>query len=249
MNAEFKTALVKIKGYPLATLSEPKIIAGAILPLLECVGWDTADITEVEPQHPTGEGLVDYALRIDDTNRVFVEAKAGRLDLKFYEKQIESYCRADKPSLAVLTNGGHWWVYLPPTAKQGRRAELRRFIEFNIIDDEPAEVERDFRQFLGRENLSSEKAVIQTVKKAEKLYKEKQNDHAVMKDLADAWDKFATDSKIKSGVLKHLAQEFEIDPSDQQIEKFLGVIDELISPIPVRSKPRKKSKAQKIHRI
>ncbi len=243
MSAEFEAALVKIKGFSLATLGENAIKQGAILPLLKRVGWDTEDITEVKPEHPTDKGLVDYALRIDDTNRVFVEAKAGGVDLNFWEKQIEGYCRAGKPSLAVLTNGGHWWVYLPPTptAKRGKKAELRRFIEFDIIADEPAEVERDFRQFLGRENLSSSQAVSKTLKGAETLYKEKQSELAVMKGLADAFNALASERKIKIEVLKLLTQESGIDPNDRLIEKFLreGGIDKLISPIPVKAKPLK----------
>lgn len=144
-----------------------------------------------------------YALRIGEATPIFVEAKAGGADLKYFEKQLEDYCRAAKPKpvLAVLTNGSHWWLYLPPSLPPVigiKEAEIKRFLEINVTTDGPVEIEENFRKFLARENVSGGRFISQTRNAAYQLFKEKQKVTAVTKGLADAWNKFAEDSQVKS---------------------------------------------------
>ena len=96
MTEAFEAALARVKSFQLGTLGEEAIKQGVILPLLRAVGWDTDDISQVNPEYQTGKGFVDYSLRIGDENRVFVEAKAGGVDLKFCENQLQEYCRANE---------------------------------------------------------------------------------------------------------------------------------------------------------
>ncbi len=237
MSSEFEATLEKIKGRPLSTFIEKAIETGVILPLLRQVGWNTDDPTEVKPEHWTDAGAVDWALRIGDANRVFIEAKAGHVDLKNCEDQIEGYCRAGKPSLAVLTNGSHWWLYLPPPTRP-KDAKIRRFLEFDINDD-PEDVEEKFRQFLTRDKMSNRQSVKRTVEAAVGLFKERQNHAAVMKGLVDTWNEFAGDRQVKAKVLAYLTEGAEYQPDAKHIEDFLNSVEGLVNLVPDGTIPSK----------
>ena len=219
MPKTFEETLSNIKRKNLGTLVEEAIKQTVILPLLNRVGWETEDDDEVKPEHPTGKGLVDYALRIGNANRVFVEAKAGGVDLKNCESQIEDYCRVTKPSLAVLTNGRQWWLYLPPT--KGKNARIRRFLEFDITDDGLGKVEENFRQFLARDRMSSKQSVNQTVGNAHSLLRERIDDAVVMQGLTEAWNELATDEQTLEFVVAKLAERREIQAKETQFKQFL----------------------------
>jgi hypothetical protein len=217
MAETFEAALARVKSFQLGTLGEEAIKQGVILPLLRTVGWDTDDISQVNPEYQTGKGFVDYSLRIGDENRVFVEAKAGGVDLKFCENQLQEYCRATKPILAVLTNGGHWWLYVPTTSK---RVPVGRFLEFDV-NDELGKLETNFREFLARDNLSERLVADRTAKKARKLLREGRITAKVVGDLTVAWNELSADRQAMIDLVSKFAEEREIQPSLEQVRLFL----------------------------
>ncbi len=200
MTKAFETTIDRIKGFDLPNLKEEAIKQGVILPLLNRAGWATEDITEVCPEFPVGANSgdkVDYSLRIGETNHVFVEAKAGhKSDLLKEETQVTRYCCAAKPSLAVLTNGSQWRLYLPPQRPRSKNASLRLFLEFDVTDAsiETREFERSFRRFLDRERMSTPQSVKQTVEDARALFKESQNVAAANQKMAEAVEQMAPDT-------------------------------------------------------
>lgn len=226
MSDSFEATLAKIKSYELTTFIEKAIETGVILPLLNKVGWNTDDPTEVKPEHSTDAGAVDWALRIGDVNRIFVEAKAGSVDLKACEDQLEKYCRAAKPDLAVLTNGTHWWLYLPPTRRKD--AKIRRFLEFDI-NDEPREVADKFQRFLDRDKMATEQSVKSTVKAARALFDERENYRAVMRQLTEAWNGLLTDDQALADVVSKLAENHGILATTDHIERFLHSKNPLVN--------------------
>ena len=44
-----------------------------ILRLLDVMGWNQYDVDQVTPEYPVEDGKVDYALRLANNNKVFVE--------------------------------------------------------------------------------------------------------------------------------------------------------------------------------
>ena len=184
--------------------------------------------------------MVDYSLRIGDANLVFIEAKAGSVDLKNCESQVEDYCRATKPSLAVLTNGYHWWLYLPPLTRP-KNATIRRFLEFDI-NDEPREVESNFRQFLARDKMANERSIKATVDAAKVLFDEKRKHAAVMKGLIDAWNELSTNEQALACIVSTLAERRGIQPTDAQVQKFIHSKVSLVNPVPDSDLPKGKVK-------
>ena len=218
MSENFEAALAKIKGFDLQSLSEQEIKQGVILPLLNRVGWDTEDVTEVVPEFPLGAGnKADYALRIGQTNRVLVEAKAGRVDLRNQEKQLEAYCRVAKPNIAVLSNGSHWWLYFRLRKDSGA---IRQFHSFDTVDSVTT-VEDGFRRFLSRGGLVNDAYTDKVVANARAMFRERRERAKVMKGLSDALDKLASSEELQAEIIASIIDSDEISPSEAQIREFI----------------------------
>jgi predicted transport protein len=85
-----------------------------IEPLLAALGWDTADLDQVEREYRVFDGtLLDYALKIDGKPRLFLEAKAigSKLEDKTFIAQTVNYANNAGVLWCVLTNGIAYRVY------------------------------------------------------------------------------------------------------------------------------------------
>lgn len=104
----------------------------AVLPFIQALGFDTANIREVEPEfnadprETKGGEKVDYALKRDGLPVVFVEVKHATSGLtKVHWKQLHNYYNAvTQVKLAILTNGIEYRFYTEDQAP-------------NIMDKEP----------------------------------------------------------------------------------------------------------------
>jgi hypothetical protein len=106
----------------LATATKLKSSAGneantkalLIEPLLASLGWDPADLDQVEREYRVFDGtLLDYALKIEGKPRLFLEAKAvgSNLDDKAFIAQTVNYANNAGVLWCVLTNGIAYRVY------------------------------------------------------------------------------------------------------------------------------------------
>lgn len=196
-----------------------------ILPLLGQLGWDIANADEIYPQKELpGAGKVDYDLQVGRDSRVFVEVKNWKIELKSGdepEKQLERYCRAGKPKLAVLTNGRQWWLYLLPRrwTKSAKLGDYH-FLELSLTDG-AREVEKNFRQFLSRVNMSSKQSVDQALSNAHNLLGERIDDAAIMQGLTEAWNELEADEQALEYVVARLAERRDIQAKESQIKQFL----------------------------
>jgi predicted type IV restriction endonuclease len=69
------------------------------------LGWNIFNSDEVHPEYSVGILSVDYSLRIDNANRVFLEVKRVREDLENHQEQLLNHSFEQGVKLAVLTNG------------------------------------------------------------------------------------------------------------------------------------------------
>ena len=82
-----------------------------ILPFIKLLGFDIADPVEVIPEYSADFGLkigekVDYAICIDKTPKVFIEAKSVKANLTNHEAQLSRYFNSTPDvSIGIVTNG------------------------------------------------------------------------------------------------------------------------------------------------
>ena len=159
--------------------SEEATKQGAILPILAKLGWDRDNIQEVIPEYSVGSGRVDYCLRVDEQT-VFLEVKRANEELERHQEQLLDYSFRQGVKLAILTNGLVWWFYLPLSEGSW---EQRKFFTVDIQHQEASSVANHFRQFLGKEAVSSGTAVT----KAEQMQASRQKDRVIQKTIPKAW--------------------------------------------------------------
>lgn len=175
---------------PLNALNEQQVKVGIIEPLLQIAGWDRRKIqTEFVPEYKIGNEEVDYALRIDSSNRVFVEAKNARVDLHGQPtEQLLNYCRSaeDSPDIAVLTNGRLWWLYSASPDKQGGWQKPRQFCTIDIESDKPGEVQDRFKRFLFKDKYAGGSSALNA---AWREYGKLVRDAETQKAIFAAWNR------------------------------------------------------------
>lgn len=160
---------------------------GVILPLLRLLGWDPFNIDEVRPEYTVGATRVDYSLRLNDSNKVFIEAKRIREDLENHQEQLLNYSFKEGIELAILTNGVTWWFYLP--LRKGNW-EDRRFYSIDLIEQKSESVASRFCRYLSKEAIATGEAL----KNAETDYKSKQRNTILKKTLPKAWNKIISEA-------------------------------------------------------
>ena len=70
------------------TFDEAATKQAIVLRLLSLLGWNTFNISEVTPEYSVGTKRVDYSLRINNSNKVFIEVKRFNEDLRNAKKMI-----------------------------------------------------------------------------------------------------------------------------------------------------------------
>jgi hypothetical protein len=113
-------------------------------PLLELLGWDmlSSDVElEYSVQMGTGTKKVDYALKIEGTPAVFVEAKGCDTPIDGHEGQLTSYMRQVGVDWGLLTNGRRFKLYRRDHAS--KRPNEIRLADFAI--DEATDNEHPLR--------------------------------------------------------------------------------------------------------
>jgi predicted type IV restriction endonuclease len=138
-----------------AYVNEAAISHGVVMPIINALGWDTADPQQVVPEFSISGGRVDFALfGLGHKPAVFIEVKqVGRAVAG--DRQLFEYCFHQGVPLCVLTDGREWSFYLP--AGLGSY-EDRRVYRLQIDDREPAKCEQMLTRYLSRERVRDQTA-------------------------------------------------------------------------------------------
>ena len=175
--------------HSLENLGESAIKQGVLLRVLSAAGWDTFDLTEVQPDYRTGNTKVDFALmagasgrtKTNATPRVLVEVKSlhDNLESDRFERQMIANCTREDAPLAVLTNGMKWLLFY--SSKESRHKE-NRFCEIDLAADPEASAE-DINRFLAKDRVSSGQAA----RSAERALEDRNRDEVTRKAVLDGW--------------------------------------------------------------
>jgi hypothetical protein len=186
------------------TFDEAATKQAIVLKLLSLLGWDTFNIDEVTPEYSVTGRRVDYSLKINNLNKVFIEVKRIGIELEDHQEQLLNYSFQEGVKLAILTNGITWWFYLP--LNEGSW-EQRKFYTIDILQQDSEDVASKFFDFLSRHNINSGKAI----QNAEAIYSGQQKIKILEETLPKAWNKIIEE-----------ADELLIDLINETAEKICG---------------------------
>ncbi|WP_176849500.1 type I restriction endonuclease [Belnapia rosea] len=139
-----------------ARISEQDTKRVLITPAVQALGWDILDIEEVrnEYRHNAGHNPVDYALFLNRSPVLFVEAKplAQSLDDTRWMLQTLSYAHGAGVDWCALTNGVEWRIY--KVLAQGE-ADRKLFATVTIDGPEGLDEAARVLGLLSRDNMRS----------------------------------------------------------------------------------------------
>lgn len=205
MDKQIKDFILQVRANErIATFDEATTKQAIILKLLSELGWNIFNTDEVKPEYSVANKRVDYSLRLNNANKVFLEVKKINSDIENHQKQLLDYSFQEGVKLAVLTNGISWWFYLP--LNEGNW-EQRKFFAIDIGQQNPEDTAKRFIDFLSRNSVNEGTAV----KKAEHLLISRVKESEIQRNLPKAWH------KILSG-----PDELLIELLNETLEKICG---------------------------
>ena len=157
-----------------------------VLRLLSILGWDTFNIDEVTPEYSVKLNRVDFSLRHNNTNKVFIEVKKPNEELENHQEQLLKYSFQEGVKLSILTNGVSWWFYLP--LNEGSW-DQRKFYTIDVFQQDPELISKKFIELLSKINILSGQAIIN----AENIYNSQKKRNIIKETIPKAWNKLITD--------------------------------------------------------
>lgn len=131
-----------------AYVNEAAISHGIVTPILNGLGWDSADPSQLVPEYTVERCRVDFALLgMGRKPAVFIEVKGIGLAVRA-DKQLFEYAFHEGVPLCVLTDGREWNFYLP--GAQGSYDD-RRVYRLQLDERAPADCMDILNRYLGRD--------------------------------------------------------------------------------------------------
>ena len=188
----------------------------AVLPVLECLGWEIFDAGEVVREFSAGDGKVDYCLKTGQKNHILIEVKRAGTPLDEHQEQLLKYSFAEGAPLAVLTDGLVWWLYIPSGEGNWKN---RRFFDVNFHKDSKEETSKNLMRFLGKKAVLGGSAAKEAQKEFDKLQQEK---HAIG-EIPKAWERLVSEpEELLVDLLREKVTELSgFEPSNEQVIDFL----------------------------
>ena len=169
-----------------AYVNEAAISHGVVTPILNALGWDSADPQQLVPEFPIpGRGRIDFALfTLGQRPTVFIEVKGVGLTFEG-DRQLFEYAFHEGVPFCVLTDGRQWSFYLP--SGQGSYDD-RRVYRLQLDDRDPAECARILTRYLARERVRDGSALAD----AQRDYRDAAGRRQAVAALPRAWAELVT---------------------------------------------------------
>lgn len=147
-------------------VNESNTIRALVTPMISALGWKIDDLDEVQSEyrHVPADNPVDYALFLNGSPSLFVEAKAldEKLDDRKWIIQTLNYANNCNVEWAVLTNGAEWRVY---NVHAKAEAENKLFYTVDICGSDPREAARRL-SMLAKQSMAPRRALDQAWQEA-----------------------------------------------------------------------------------
>jgi hypothetical protein len=164
----------------LSSFDEASTKQAVVLRLLSFLGWDIFNVEQVYPDYSANSSTVSYALRIKNTNKVFIEVKRVHSKLDSHQKALVNLASREGVNLAVLTNGITWWFYLISTNGSWQR---KWFYSIDLIKQKPETFVPNLVDLLTKTKVARG----QSLKAAKSLFQKKRQKLAA-NFLPEAWN-------------------------------------------------------------
>jgi len=210
----------KVKQWDVCSFPEMQGKRAIIEPILECLGWDTSNPSEVRLEYPVipSRDRVDYALLKGKKPIVLIEAKkpGQSLDNSNYGSQLLKYAWQKGTPLAILSNGIEWWFYLG--IGEGDWQE-RKFLAIDLNTQDIEKACSRFVEFLSKDNVMSGTAVERAKEKKFKTEIELE----IQKTLPIVWDTIITEPNetLVELLIKETEKRCGYEPDVSQVKSFL----------------------------
>ena len=199
----------------LSTFDEASTKQAVVLRLLSFLGWDIFNVEQVYPDYSANATNVSYALRIKNTNKVFIEVKRVHSKLDSHQKSLVNLASREGVNLAVLTNGITWWFYLISTNGSWQR---KWFYSIDLIKQKPDTFVPNLVDLLTKTKVARG----QSLKSAKSLFQKKRQKLAA-NFLPEAWNQIISQpNKIFVELLSEQTEKlcrYKVDA--KSIQKFL----------------------------
>ena len=182
MKKEISTFITDLKSNKkLDKFDEASTKQAVVLRMLSFLGWDIFNVDEVYPDYSANSFTVSYALRVKNTNKIFIEVKRVQEKLDNYQKPLLSFASRENVDIAILTNGVLWWFYLP---KSSGNSQEKWFYSVDLLK----QTEDSFVTQL-IDLLSNNKVVKGQALKAAKALNQNKNQKIASNVIPEAWNK------------------------------------------------------------
>ena len=200
----------------LATFDEASTKQAVVLRLLSFLGWDIFNVEEVYPDFSTGSANISYALRIRNTNKVFIEVKRVHKKLDSYQKELVDLAARDGVNMALLTNGITWWFYLVSAPGNWKQ---KWFLSIDLMKQKTDVIVPHLLDLLEKDKITKG----QSLRAAKTLFQKKKQKLAA-DFLPEAWNQILTQpNKIFVELLSEQTEKlcrYKVDT--KTVEKFIG---------------------------
>ncbi len=198
----------------IAFYDKSQIIQSVVLPVLSALKWEIFDVEEVFPNYPLSSGDVDFSLRLNNENKVFIMVGRPGEDMGKKLPALLNFSKEASTPIGILTDGIEWHFYLP--LQEGERS---KFFHINILMQDPEDITQRFVDFLAKDKVLKGKAQ----QNAEKIFKSRKKKSVVREALQKVMDEFLTAEVNPLTVsLSSEAEKiagYPVEPSD--VESFL----------------------------
>jgi predicted type IV restriction endonuclease len=245
MNAELVDLIHAIRrDESLFIVNEETTKLCVVLPLLVRLGWDRDNPLEVAPEYAVGTGRVDFCLKQNEEAAVFLEVKRLGEPLDDHQQQLLRYAFERGVSLAALTDGVRWWLYLPT---QPGSWEQRRFFTIDLKQQEPDDAATQLRRFLEKSAVFSGTAL----SAAQELHNSRKKERQVREALPSAWRELCDDPD--SELIELLSAKVEgccgHNPDPEIVAEFIVRSSGQVKSLPTRPMSNKEQKTKATRRV
>lgn len=170
-----KKFIERIKKVQNSITTEEATKTSLIMPFFSLLGYDVFNPNEFMPEYTADVGIkkgekVDYAIIIDKTPAILIEAKSVKEDLKKHDSQLFRYFGTTSAKLAILTNGITYKFYTD--LEEPNKMDITPFLTINMLelkDSDINEIKKFCKQSFNVDTLISTASNLKYASSIEKI--------------------------------------------------------------------------------